>query len=114
MLRIVDVGAALAARGYPRGLSGEIHLDVCDDVIVSNNGRYVLEVADGKGHISTGGKGDLRIDERGLAALYSGFKTPSELIALGQLSVDSRAHGESLELARSVFASSESSMCDAF
>ncbi len=49
MLRVVDVERALAARGYAPGLEIEVELDVRDEQIPENAGRYVLAIADGKG-----------------------------------------------------------------
>jgi len=86
MLRVVDVPAALMARGWPRGISAELHLDVEDDLITANNGRYILELNDGSAQVSTGGRGDLKIDICGLAGLYSGHQSPIDLEMLGLLS----------------------------
>jgi len=79
MLRVVDVGRALEARGYPPGITGEVHFDVSDDVLAQNNRRFVLEVAESRGHVREGGQGTIRIDVRGLAAVYTGHLTPLEL-----------------------------------
>lgn len=99
MLRIVDVGAALMARGYAPGLSGEVHLDVQDDLIVENNGRYVLELSNGQAAVSAGGNGDLVIDIRGLASLYTGFASPHDLISSGHLELASHARRGDASLA---------------
>jgi predicted acetyltransferase len=85
MLRVLDVPAALAARGYPPGVSAELHLEVADELLPWNNGRFVLRVADGAGHAETGGKGSVRLHIRDLAALYSGYYTPQELALAGGL-----------------------------
>jgi predicted acetyltransferase len=114
MLRIVDVGAALSARGYPRGYTGEIHLDVIDDQLIANNGRYVVEIDNGRGQVSAGGDGTLNINVRGLAALYSGFKSPTDLIALDLLKVNAGKSADAIDLAAAAFAGSESCMSDAF
>jgi predicted acetyltransferase len=83
MLRLVDVENALAVRGYPAGVSGELHLDVRDEVLPANHGRVVLQVTDGAGHVQAGGRGSFRVDVRGLAALYTGYLGPQELILAG-------------------------------
>lgn len=88
MTRIVHVVNALTMRGYPSGLTAEVHLDVTDDVIPENQGRWVLRVADGVATVEPGGNGDARIDIRGLAALYTGFHSPWTLIRTGQLAAD--------------------------
>jgi predicted acetyltransferase len=85
MLRIVDVRTALEARGYPPGLTQELHMEVTDDVIEHNNGCFVLSVADGTGRVSRGGRGDIRTNVRGLAAMYTGHLTPAALQLAGLL-----------------------------
>lgn len=83
MLRIVDVRGALAERGYPVGLDAELHLDVRDDVLPWNHGRFVLEVSGGKAKVRKGGRGRLRVDVRGLAPMYTGHHSAAELLAAG-------------------------------
>lgn len=78
MLRIVDVEQALTARGYAPGASGEVHLEVRDDLLPANNDRFVLSVSDGAGEVTRGGSGAITIDVRGLAAVYTGYRTPLE------------------------------------
>jgi predicted acetyltransferase len=85
MLRIVDVTGALEARGYPAGVSAELHLDVQDELLPWNNGCFVLAVADRRASVRSGGAGRLSLHVRDLAALYSGYLTPAELRAAGSL-----------------------------
>jgi predicted acetyltransferase len=85
MLRFVDVAGALEARGYPQGTGAELHLDVQDDLLPHNNGRFVLMVADGRGSVRPGGEGRLCMHVRGLAPLYSAHLSPVELRAAGML-----------------------------
>lgn len=70
-------------RGYGEGVSAEAHLDVRDDVLPTNNARFVVEVSGGRARVRKGGRGSAKIDVRGLAALYSGFMSPRELVATG-------------------------------
>jgi predicted acetyltransferase len=100
MLRIVDVAGALRARGYPPPISAELHLEIHDDLLAANNGRFVLEVGDGQANVRAGGQGRLRLHTRALATLYSGYMTPSELQTIGM--IDGPA--EDLAAAASVFA----------
>ncbi len=93
MIRVVDVKAALEARGYPMGARGSLALEVADDVLPGNAGRIVLEVAEGRGRVSPGGDGALRVGARGLATLYSGFLTPWELSLAGLLEGEAGALG---------------------
>jgi predicted acetyltransferase len=86
MLRIVDVAGALEARGYPAGINLKLHLDVRDDVLPTNNRRFVLEVADGRASVREGGQGNIQLGVRELAMLYTGFMAPVELRAIGAIS----------------------------
>lgn len=110
MLRIVNVPAALQARGYPPGLTAELHLDVTDDLLNSNTGRYVLHVAEGAGHVTQGGRGDLHIEIRGLAALYTGYMSPTDLELTGLLS----GPDEAFSTASTIFAGPAPWMPDIF
>lgn len=85
LLRVVDVGKALEKRGYPSGIQAELHLEVRDDLIAENNDRFILSVANGRGEVTRGGKGDLKLDIRGLAPLYTGLFAPQQLQLVGQL-----------------------------
>ncbi len=85
MLRIVDLVGALSARGYPAGVSAELQLDVRDELLPWNNGRFVLNVADRRARVCSGGAGGLSMHVRDLATLYSGYMTPQELRAAGSL-----------------------------
>lgn len=85
MLRVLDLGRAVAERGFAPGTAAELHLDVADDLIEENRGRFVVRVGDGRGTAERGGRGDVRIDVRGLASLYTGSAGPAELSASGQV-----------------------------
>jgi len=91
MLRIVDVPAALQARGYDLALTETLHLEVTDDVVEANAGRWKVQVDGGRATVSEGGDGTLRLGVRGLAPLYSGFLAPHELRLAGQLEADDEA-----------------------
>jgi predicted acetyltransferase len=87
MMRIVDVPKALGMRGYPEDIQeAELHLEVWDDVLPENQGPWVLRVADGQGAVTAGGRGELKLAVSGLATLYSGFLTASQLAEIGFLS----------------------------
>jgi predicted acetyltransferase len=74
MLRFVDVGRAIAARGYPEGLEFEVQLDLGGDTeLPHNNGRFVLQVRGGKGELSSGGRGTRPVHLAELAMAYSGL-----------------------------------------
>jgi predicted acetyltransferase len=110
MLRIIDVPLALSKRGYPMGLEAELHLEVRDDLLAANNGKFCLRVSEGRSEVSQGGNGTLQLDIRGLASLYTGFLTPQQLQLLGYLN----ATQEDLETARLIFSGSHPWMGDFF
>ncbi len=83
MLRILDVRAALEARGYSPAVRGEVHFSVHDDLLDANTGDFILNVADGRGQVRGGGRGELPIDIRGLAPLFTGHLSAEELQTTG-------------------------------
>ncbi|MEU4164829.1 GNAT family N-acetyltransferase [Actinoplanes sp. NPDC026670] len=86
MLRVVDAPAAVAARGWPRHLAGEVDLELIDEVCPWHQGRYRLVLASGTGRLEPGGAGTVRLTPRGLAAWYAGAATPQQLRRSGFLS----------------------------
>jgi predicted acetyltransferase len=110
MIRLLDVPAALAGRGFPRGLSAALHLEVEDPLFAENAGRWVVEVKGGEARVERGGEGHLRCDVRALATLYSGHRSASTLATLGVL----QGTPEALELADALFAGHPPSMPDMY
>jgi predicted acetyltransferase len=101
MLRMVDVAAALAGRGYPAGLTSAIGFAVEDELVESNRGRFALEVAGGRGQVRRGtADREIAIDVRGLASLYSGYLSAEELTRLGMAA----GPPEALAAATAIFA----------
>ena len=90
MLRIVDVAAALEARGYPGGVRGRFDLLVRDDVVARNRGRFVLEVDDGEARVRPGGRAAIEIDVRHLASLYTGYHSARQLWQAGWVDATAR------------------------
>lgn len=85
MLRLVDLPAAIAARGFAAALSLEVCFQVEDEIIKENNGIWTLSVADGVGRLRPGGTPEAQVRIQGLAGLYSGFHTTRALAARGLL-----------------------------
>lgn len=110
MLRIVDVVSALELRGYPPDVTSELHLDVQDDLIAANCDRFHLTVANGRAQVTRGGRGDLKLDIRGLAPLYTNLFSASQLQRLGVLEGDR----ETLAQADRIFAATSPWMPDFF
>ena len=110
MLRIVDVPKALEARGYPIGVRGMLELEVTDDLIGANNGRWLLEIEGGRGSVKRGGDGTLRASARGMAPLYSGFLPARSLRRAGWVDGDD----ETCACAESIFCGSAPYMSEQF
>jgi predicted acetyltransferase len=72
MVRMIDVAAAVAQRGYNSHVDVEVELDLSDDLFAHNNGRFVLRVRDGAGSLEAGGRGRVALDIRDFAAAFTG------------------------------------------
>lgn len=90
MMRIVEPIRALKERGYPQHVEAELHLRITDDILEANNLDLVLAVSAGKAEVATGGRGSFKVDVRGLAPLYSGYLSASELLSTGYLEADQK------------------------
>ncbi len=110
MLRVIDVSTALEKRGSPLGMETELHLEVRDNLLPENNGKFVLAVASGRGEVTRGGKGELQLDVRGLAPLYTGLFTPLQLQLTGQMEATETAKLSATQ----IFAGSQPWMPDFF
>lgn len=97
-LRIVNVRTALAGRGYPTGIEAELHLAVTDDLLPDNQARFILTVSDGNGSVTVGGRGDMQLDVRALAPLYTGLLTARQLQGVGQLTAPEQAIATATDL----------------
>jgi predicted acetyltransferase len=86
MLRVISAPAAIAARGFPAGLTASVTLTLADDRFPANTGTWQLTVGDGRGTLARGPGAPgapLRLGPRGLAALYAG--TPLATLRLAGL-----------------------------
>jgi len=88
MLRLVDLPAALAARGWPGHVNAAVDLEIADEMLEENAGRWTLRVSGGKAEVARGGRGDVRLDVRTLAPLFSGFASAHALGATGAVQTD--------------------------
>ncbi len=110
MLRIVDVQKALEKRGYPQNVEASLHLEVQDDLLESNNSKYILSVAQGRADVAPGGKGEFKLDIRALAPLYTSLFSPLQLQLAGKLEATENA----MITATQIFAGATSWMADFF
>jgi predicted acetyltransferase len=95
MLRLVDVPAALEARGWPEDAGVRVSLEV-QDPFADAPDRIVLEVEGGQAQATPGGTGDVCIGVGALSAWYSGYLRTVEAARLGLASGD-RRHLASLD-----------------
>jgi predicted acetyltransferase len=76
MLRVIDLPAAIAARGFPAAVSASVQLRVTDHARPANAGSWQLTVAGGTGTLTPNGSmsspAPLQLGPRGVAALYAG------------------------------------------
>ena len=110
MTRIVHLTRALEQRGYPAGLRARLDLEIEDDLLPGNHGRFVLEVEDGTGKVTSGGEGTFRSDIQALVPVYSGFLSPTMLWGKGRIDADPKT----LDTAASIFSGPAPWMPDMF
>lgn len=83
-LRIADLPAALAARRYHG--HGELVLEVRDELLPANHGRWRLVCGAGEGRAERTEAGpDLSLDIAALGAIYLGGRSPARLAAAGMI-----------------------------
>jgi predicted acetyltransferase len=111
MLRVIDAPAAVAGRGYPAAARLRTELELTDALLPANAGRWTLEVGGGEGRLRratdsgpgaglgrAGDNGPLRLDVRGLAALYGGIPMTTLRLA-GLVTAGSPAADDDLDCA---------------
>ncbi len=107
MLRVLDVAKALSARGYGAGTSCEAHLRIEDETLGAG-GDFVLRVDGGEGTVEAGGRGEIVMSEKTLAALVSGYLSMRQAIGLGLIG------GTSADALSGVFEGGVPAMVDQF
>jgi predicted acetyltransferase len=88
MLRVIDAPGAVAARGWPGGVEASVDLDLRDDLVPENAGRWRLSVAAGAATLERGGDGTVALDAGAFAALYASYGDPRALRRAGRLRCD--------------------------
>lgn len=87
MVRISDLGGAIASRGFSPSVTVDEVLEVDDPLLVRNAGRWRLAVRDGRGSVDrTEAAATFRCDIRTLASIYTSFLSPSQALLLGRAS----------------------------
>lgn len=102
MLRLLDVPAALAQRGYRDGIAGAVVVRVVDDVMPDVGGTWRLAVADGRAEVvAVDTPPDVTLDMVAASGAYSGATPATVAARLGRASGDPGA----LALLDTLFAS---------
>jgi predicted acetyltransferase len=110
MTRIVRLPEAIEARGYAPGVRARAEVAVRDPLFAGNDGRWVIEVADGVGRCVRGGSGAVELDIGAMASVYTGYASPGQLRLIGRVRGD-EAQARALGAA---FAGPTPSMVDFF
>lgn len=88
MLRVLDVERAIAGRGFPPAVAGEVSLDVDDPTLPENAGRWTIRVEGGRGEATRAGDGAVRLSVNALASIYAGYQSPAQLASLAMVTGD--------------------------
>lgn len=93
MLRVVDIAAAVAARGWPEDAGIDIDLDIDDPVLPANAGRWRLSSRNGHAQAvrlddPSSGSLSIRLGIDAFAMLYAGYAAPARMAALGLIEGD--------------------------
>lgn len=113
MLRILDVPAALSARGYSDHAAGELLLKIDDSVSPQNNGQWKLTVGGGKGFVAQTNDdcaGNIRLSLNTLSTLYSGYINPSAARRMRRIAADD----PQVAVMTSIFSGGYPYFCDRF
>jgi predicted acetyltransferase len=115
LLRVLDCGAAVAARGWPADVSGSVVLSLDDAVCPWNSGIFRLAIGGGEGRLVAADADDservVQVDPRGLAVLYAGGVQPAMLRRAGLIRGGTDADDAFLSAA---FAGSQPAILDYF
>ncbi len=91
-VRMVDVAAALEARGYEPDAEGEITIAVRDDLCPWNDGAHRITVEGGSATVQPAeGAADLAMPVAALSGLYSGHRSATQLARAGRVEGDPAA-----------------------
>ncbi|NGY59191.1 GNAT family N-acetyltransferase [Lentzea sp. NEAU-D13] len=88
MLRVVDLPAAVAARGWPRLANAAVDLEIIDDHAPWHAGPQRIVVEDGSVRVEPGGTGAVRLHARALGPWFSGAQNTHALRRAGLLEGD--------------------------
>lgn len=88
MLRVVDLPAAVAARGWPRLANAAVDLEIVDEHAPWHAGNQRIVAEDGLVRVEPGGTGAVRLHARALGPWFSGAQNTHALRRAGLLEGD--------------------------
>ncbi len=88
MLRVVDLPAAVSARGWPRLANAAVDLEIIDEHAPWHAGLQRVVVEDGVVRVEPGGTGAVRLHARALGPWFTGFQNTHALRRAGLLEGD--------------------------
>ncbi|MGW4211597.1 GNAT family N-acetyltransferase [Lentzea sp. NPDC004789] len=88
MLRVVDLPAAVAARGWPRLTNAAVDLEIVDEHAPWHAGHQRIVAEDGLVRVEPGGTGAVRLHARALGPWFSGAQNTHALRRAGLLEGD--------------------------
>ncbi|MFI6102334.1 enhanced intracellular survival protein Eis [Lentzea sp. NPDC051213] len=88
MLRVVDLPAAVAARGWPRPANAVVDLEIIDEHAPWHAGNQRIVAEDGVVRVEPGGTGAVRLHARALGPWFSGAQNTHALRRAGLLEGD--------------------------
>jgi len=100
MFRVVDLERAVEELQFPPDLEGQLTLSIRDETLPWNDGKFLLEVRNGRARLEEregGGKADLEVPITALAQIYAGYLSPVGCFKAGKLSVNSEGKLELFE-----------------
>ncbi len=86
MARGLDLGAAVAARGFPPGIAASVGVTVDDPLLPAGRGPWRLEVDGGTGALSATAAAAVTLSARAAGPLFTGWATAEDLARAGLLS----------------------------
>ena len=86
MTRLLDPAGAVAARGWPAGVAGDVALHLDDPVWPEHDGPWTL-TWDGHGgaQLARGGPGTVQLDVGAMASWFTGWTSATRLARSGRL-----------------------------
>jgi predicted acetyltransferase len=108
MLRVMDVKAAIEARGYGPSVRASFALRVRDELFAANHATWKVSIADGRANVSKGSDAEpaIELDVRALSPILSGYQSPAALRLAGLACCDDDAM---LDAAATAFANGRGS-----